>query len=131
MKLAREQQVALRQSYGMCVKEACDSCGKILGAVRWTRRGELGEWCSQLCRDGEAAKPIGACHGCGAPLTGKRKGTKFCGDTCRKRDAKRNGRDRRNYPGMALESKPLTEAGKGFGYSAARTAVAPLLEALR
>src|SRR6266576_5394071 len=35
-------------------REACDRCGAILGAVRYTRRGESGAWCSRECRgDGE------------------------------------------------------------------------------
>jgi hypothetical protein len=116
MQLSVEQSRKALADYGCYVAEACDRCGNLLGAVRYSRRGEPGDWCSQLCRDGEPAKPIGICHGCRAPLTGKRKGTKFCGDTCRKRDAKRNVQDHPNYPGIALESKPLTEAGEGFGY---------------
>lgn len=122
MKLTPEQSRKVLAEHGCWITEACDRCGKLLGAVRYTLRGQSGEWCSQLCRDGEAAKPIGMCHGCGAALTGKRRGTKFCGDTCRKRDAKRNGEDRANYRGMSLESKPLTGASEGFGYPAIATA---------
>lgn len=54
MRLTPEQQAELRER-GIVANEACDTCGKILGAVRYTRRGELGEWCSETCRDGSAA----------------------------------------------------------------------------
>lgn len=55
MKLTPEQQAQLREERGICADEACDKCGAILGCVRYTRRGERGEWCSELCRDGQAA----------------------------------------------------------------------------
>lgn len=41
---------------GCYVTEACDKCGQVLGAVRYTRRGELGVWCSQQCR-GDVERP--------------------------------------------------------------------------
>jgi len=118
MKLTVEQSRKILAERGWCLAEACDKCGKLLGAVRYTIRAKAGEWCSALCRDGVEPVPIGVCHGCGSALTGMRRGTKFCGDTCRKRDAKRNAKDRPDYRGMALESKPLTEPGIGLGYSA-------------
>ena len=37
---------------GIYVTEACDTCGQLLDPVRYTRRGEPGEWCSRACRDG-------------------------------------------------------------------------------
>lgn len=49
---------------GIYVNEACDKCGQLLGAVRWTRRGELGVWCSKACR-GDAERP--AIHRGGRP----------------------------------------------------------------
>lgn len=52
MKLTREQSKKLLQERGIWITEACDKCGKLLGSVRWTRRGEPGEWCSAECRDG-------------------------------------------------------------------------------
>lgn len=52
MKLSAEQRKFLRDESGVIANEACDSCGKVLGCVRFTRRGELGEWCSRECRDG-------------------------------------------------------------------------------
>lgn len=55
MRLRREQQERLTHELGIRANEACDKCGKILGAVRYTRRNAPGEWCSRECRDGEAA----------------------------------------------------------------------------
>jgi hypothetical protein len=55
MKLTTEQQRELRERHGICADEACDSCRKVLGEVRFTRIGEPGEWCSRQCRDGLAA----------------------------------------------------------------------------
>lgn len=52
MRLTRERQERLREELGICANEACDACGKVLGSVRCTRRGEPGEWCSEICRDG-------------------------------------------------------------------------------
>lgn len=51
MHLRTEQQRALRERSIYAVS-ACDKCGQVLGGVRYTRRGEPGEWCSELCRDG-------------------------------------------------------------------------------
>src|SRR5216684_2528280 len=42
--------------HGIFAREACDRCGQVLGAVRYTRHGELGVWCSQVCR-GDAERP--------------------------------------------------------------------------
>ena len=52
MKLNREQSEKLLHEGGISTTDACDSCGKLLGSVRYTCRGEPGEWCSALCRDG-------------------------------------------------------------------------------
>ena len=52
MKLTVEQSRKALAEHGCYVTEACDKCGKLLGCVRYTRRGEPGEWCSELCRDG-------------------------------------------------------------------------------
>src|ERR1700687_241366 len=42
---------------GVFAREACDRCGTVLGAVRYTRRGELGVWCSKDCR-GDVERPV-------------------------------------------------------------------------
>ena len=52
MKLSKKQTQKLLRERGIWVTNACDKCGQLLGAVRWTRRGEPGEWCSAECRDG-------------------------------------------------------------------------------
>lgn len=54
MKLSAEQRKYLRDERDIVANEACDTCGKVLGCVRFTRRGEPGEWCSRQCRDGRA-----------------------------------------------------------------------------
>jgi|SRR5215469_14778839 len=56
MRLTSQQQDALRRERGIFANEACDRCGKLLGSVRYTRKGEPGEWCSELCRDGVERK---------------------------------------------------------------------------
>lgn len=56
MKLTREQSQKLLHERGIWITNACDKCGQLLGAVRWTRKDEDGEWCSAECRDGVKAK---------------------------------------------------------------------------
>jgi hypothetical protein len=56
MKLTREQSYALLEKHGCYVTEACDKCGQILSAVRYTRKNESGDWCSRECR-GDAPRP--------------------------------------------------------------------------
>jgi hypothetical protein len=72
MKLTREQSQKLVQERGIWVTNACDRCGRLLGAVRWTRRGEPGEWCSALCRDGvkpeERKADSKTCRECGTTV---------------------------------------------------------------
>lgn len=61
MKLALDQSRRLLRERGVWITEACDKCGRLLGAVRWTRRGEAGESCSRECRDGKSeAQKLGA-----------------------------------------------------------------------
>jgi hypothetical protein len=50
MRLTKAQREQLLDQQGIWVTAACDRCGNLLGAVRWTSRGEEGEWCSELCR---------------------------------------------------------------------------------
>jgi hypothetical protein len=52
MKLTREQSQKLLHERGIWITNACNKCGQLLGAVRWTLRSEPGEWCSLACRDG-------------------------------------------------------------------------------
>jgi hypothetical protein len=54
MELGKAQQADIQERYGICVHDACDTCGKLLGYLRHTRKDQRGEWCSELCRDGQA-----------------------------------------------------------------------------
>jgi hypothetical protein len=82
MKLPREQSQKLLREFGIWVTEACEKCGQLLGSVRWTRKGERGEWCSAACRDGvsqgERKADSKTCRECGVALTGKRANSEFC-----------------------------------------------------
>lgn len=53
--LREELRRRLLEERGITPIEACDKCGQVLGAVRFTRRAELGAFCSQQCRDGKKA----------------------------------------------------------------------------
>src|SRR5262249_31535581 len=50
------------------VKEACDKCGQLLGAVRFTRKDDPGVWCSRECRDGAGAHEPGTFRHCKANI---------------------------------------------------------------
>jgi hypothetical protein len=57
MMLTVQQSYKLLAAHGVFARECCNKCGQLLGAVRFTRRGESGEWCSRECRgDGERQK---------------------------------------------------------------------------
>jgi hypothetical protein len=57
MQLTTQQSHKLLTDHGCYVTDVCDRCGQALGAVRFTRKGENGEWCSRECRgDGERQK---------------------------------------------------------------------------
>jgi hypothetical protein len=62
MRLTEEQSRTLLANYGVYATEVCDKCRKIVGAIRFTRYGHTGEWCSKWCRNGFERKP-GACLG--------------------------------------------------------------------
>ncbi len=64
MILREELRRRLLADRGILAREACDRCGQVLGAVRYTRRGELGAWCSRACR-GDREQP--AIHRGGRP----------------------------------------------------------------
>jgi hypothetical protein len=54
MILTVAQSRAALAEYGIFIREICDKCGAALGAVRHTRAGDAGVWCSRECRgDGE------------------------------------------------------------------------------
>ena len=82
--------LSIRQSYrllamhGVFAREICDKCGAVLGAVRFTRRGDVGVWCSRECRGGKDTYVPGTCRECRAALPrGKRRGSVFCDDACK------------------------------------------------
>ena len=115
MKITSRQAYELLAKHGCYITEFCDACGKGLGPVRYTRKGDSGVWCSRECRDGKEAHAPGSCKGCGVALASKRRGTRFCSDTCRKRDANQKVLTGTNYPGIAAHSKGLKNRGIGFG----------------
>jgi hypothetical protein len=132
MKLSPEQQRALRRAHGICANEACDSCRKVLGSVRWTRRGEPGEWCSDVCRDGSAAVELRQARRAGRPrlkLSAKDR-------IARRRRQIREAVSRhrlsviKNGP-QPTEDTALASAISHSGYPHSQAATAPVLEALR
>jgi hypothetical protein len=101
MRLTVEQSYMLLEKHGCYVSEACDNCGQILGPVRYTRKDSTGAWCSRKCRDGGEAHEPGTCKACRAMLPeGKRRGTLYCDDACRKSAARSRSGDlsRTNRP---------------------------------
>lgn len=64
MQLTTAQAYDLLAKHGCYVTEACDRCGQLLGSVRYTRKDELGAWCSRECR-GDRERP--AIHRGGRP----------------------------------------------------------------
>ena len=100
MLLTDSQSYELLERHGVFSREACDKCGQLLGAVRYTRRGEAGAWCSRKCRDGAQIYVPGTCRACGALLAGLRRGTRYCSDLCRIREhrASKTAKNSRNQP---------------------------------
>jgi hypothetical protein len=43
---------------GFFAREICDKCGLVLGAVRFTRRGESGVWWSRECRGDQQERAV-------------------------------------------------------------------------
>jgi hypothetical protein len=130
MRLTTEQSEQLLGRHGIWITSACDQCGNLLGAVRWTRRGEGGEWCSELCRDGVKAERMRRRGG------RPRLNLSAKGRESRRRKQVRDAVERhrlsviKNCP-RAAGTEGLTDAILSSGYTPSRTAVAPLLELLR
>jgi hypothetical protein len=132
MRLTAEQRRKAFAKHRCYVTEACDRCGKLLGCVRYTRRGEPGEWCSELCRDGSAEVHTRPARRVGRPrlkqsakgrVLRRRKQIREAAQRHRLRVIK-NGR-------QPIDAKPVTDAILRSGYTPGRTAIAPVLEALR
>jgi hypothetical protein len=68
MLLAIQKSYELLAKYGCFAREICDTCGIVLGAVRFTRYGESEVYCSRECRgDGQRS----ATHRRGRPRKNK------------------------------------------------------------
>jgi len=48
--LTVQQSYELLAKHGVFARECCDRCSQLLGAVRFTRKNEAGEFCSRACR---------------------------------------------------------------------------------
>jgi hypothetical protein len=90
MMLTTKQSYELLAKHGCYVKEICDECNKLLGAIRFTRLGQTRVWCSRECRDGTQAHAPGTCWSCGVSLAGLRRGTRFCSAVCRVRESRKS-----------------------------------------
>jgi hypothetical protein len=79
---------------GLHITEKCDGCGNLLNrTVRYSIAGRPEVYCSAPCRDlvffgdrREAKKHAtpGKCAYCGGSLKGKKRGSIYCDDACRK-----------------------------------------------
>ena len=130
MRLTTAQSEQLLEQHGIWIKVTCDRCGNLLGAVRWTRRGESAEWCSVLCRDGVKAE-----H------TRRRGGRPRLNLSAKGRESRRRKQVRdaverhrlgviKNCP-QPNGTEGLTDAILSSGYTPSRTAIAVVLEGLR
>jgi hypothetical protein len=119
MRLTPEQQARAFAAYGVCANQACDRCGKVLAEVRWTRRDMPETYCSRLCRDG-VQRQNGQCSGCGVDLAGKRRGARWCSDTCRMRN---RVKDSANNPKTPIQNIELAATEIDLGYDPTRTAL--------
>ncbi len=98
MRLNSEDLVRAR-GLGLYVTEKCDGCGNLLNrSIRYTIAGKLEVYCSAACRDlaffgdrHEARKRTtpGKCTNCGGSLQGKKRGSIYCDDVCRKRHSRK------------------------------------------
>lgn len=127
MKLTETQSKKLLHERGIWITSACDGCGRLLGAVRWDRRGEPGEWCSAECRDGiKLERPTSASVELAAATSTKpqrRVGSRRSGRPKRYatnaekqrsyRGRLRSGLALRNTPSQAIENAQLPDAKNG------------------
>jgi len=132
MKLTEEQSRELFRRTGNYLKEACGRCSNPLAEVSYTRRGEPGEWCSELCRDGSAAVHTRQARRVGRPrlklstkgrVSHRRKQIREAAQRHRLRVIK-NGR-------QPIDPKRVTDAILRSGYTPSRAAISPDVETLR
>jgi hypothetical protein len=120
MRLTREQSQKLLPERGIWIAEACDKCGKLLGSVRWTCRGEPGEWCSTQCRDGKEAV---AQRRKGGRPTKYRDANQRSKANARYQREFRHRQDVRKTPSQPTGEQRLTDAILAFGYPPTSEAV--------
>jgi hypothetical protein len=130
MRLTKAQSEQLLEQHGIWITSACHQCGNPLGAVRWTRRGEAGESCSELCRDGVKAEPTRRRGG--RPRLNLSAKARLFHRRKQVRDAVERHRLGviKNCP-QPSETEGLADAFSRCGYHPSRTAIASVLEALR
>ncbi len=119
MRLTAEQRARVFTEHGVCANEACDRCRKVLAEISWTRKDMPETYCSRLCRDG-VERLMGRCDGCGIDLAGKRRGARWCSDTCRMRN---RVKDSANNPKTYTQKIGLTGTEIDLGYNPTRTAL--------
>ncbi len=98
MKLTATELACLR-SQGLYITQKCDGCRKLLNqTVHYMIAGRPELYCSATCRDtafftdrNEAKKRAtpGKCAYCGGSLQGKKRGSIFCDDACRKAQSRK------------------------------------------
>ena len=114
MKLTEEQSRELFHRTGNYLKEACDRCGKPLAEIRYTHRGEPGEWCSKLCRDGEEAIALRRKGGRPTKYRDVKQRSKA---NARYQQEFRHRQDVRKTPSQPTGREELTDAILSFGYT--------------
>src|ERR1700693_6168325 len=132
MRLTEVQSEQLLKQHGNWITSACDRCGNLLGAIHWTHYGEPGEWCSEVCRDGSAAVHSRQARRAGRPrlkLSAK-------GRVSHRRKQIREAAQRHRLSVIKngqqpIDTNPVTDAILSSGYTPSRTAISPVVEALR
>jgi hypothetical protein len=134
MRLTAKQGYALLDKHGSFITEICDACGKGIGPIRFTRRGDSEVWCSRECRDGADAREPGTCRLCRSRLPeAKKRGALFCDDACRKAAQRENGKQQTPRTPELSRTKPSIYAGfssgkRPAGISGCPIAISPVLE---
>ncbi len=123
MQLTVEQSRKALAEHGCYVTEACDRCGRLLGAVRYTIRGTPGEWCSELCRDGEKAVALRQKGGRPAKYRDAKQRSKA---NARYQREFRHRQDVRKTPSQPTGTERVANAILSFGYTPTSPTIAPV-----